>query len=178
MSSHVHISGYHVPFKKVREAMSKLKIPDKDVEDMELEYPISDWLAKNNKRYPLPVAFDHPNDTAKANGILFITRITLCKSKSNPPDSNADAGKYSPVVKSWMINEGGLKDEDLAWVALWDDDGLTDDGFIPRENSRQGPIFRPTPEEVAAFYKSGKHPREIISFIKERREKEGQNLST
>ena len=118
MSFYVYISGYHVPFKKVREAMSKLKIPDKDVEDMDLEYPISDWLAKSNKRYPLPVAFDHPNDTAKANGILFITRIALCKSKSDPPNSDPDTGKHSPVVKSWMINEGGLKDEDLTWVTL------------------------------------------------------------
>ena len=76
MSFYVYISGYHVPFKKVREAMSKLKIPDKDVEDMGLEYPISDWLAKNNKRYPLPVPFDHLNDKAKANGMRLLTHIT------------------------------------------------------------------------------------------------------
>ena len=169
MPSYVYISGYHVPFKKVHEAMSKLKIPDKDVEDMELEYPISNWLTKNNKRYPLPVAFDHPDDIAEANGTPFITRIILCKSKSNPPNSNPDTGKHSPVVKSWMADEGGLKDEDLTWVSLWNDDGLTDDGFISRVSSRQGPVFQPTPEEVAAFRKSGKHPKEIIDFIKERR---------
>ena len=74
--------------------MSKLKIPDKDVEDMELEYPISDWLAKNNERYPLPVAFDHPSNKPWGPiGIPLITRITLCKSKIETPSAGVGTGK-------------------------------------------------------------------------------------
>ena len=93
--------------------MSKLDIPGKGVGDIELVYLISDWLAKSKKRYTLPLAFDHPNKPWEPIGILFITCINLCKSKIETPSAGVEAGKYIPVVKNWMVNEGGLETEDL-----------------------------------------------------------------
>ena len=68
-----------------------------------------------------------------------------------------------------MIEKGSLKDEDLSWVSLWDDNGLTDEGFIPRENNRKRPDIELTPEEVAEFRASGKPLREIFDFIDAKR---------
>ena len=68
-----------------------------------------------------------------------------------------------------MIEEGGLKAEDLSWVSLWDDNGLTDDGFVPFENDREGLDSELTLEEVAEFRATGKPLREIFDFIDAKR---------
>ena len=138
MPTYFYLSGYHVSFQKVREAMKKLEIPDKGVIDEILAYPISDWLAKNKKSRPLPVALHYSTDetSGKVNGIFFITCFLVFDSRSQNPHVEVDGGKYTLGVKNWMIEEGGLKAEDLSWVSLWDDNGLTDLGFVPFENDR------------------------------------------
>ena len=167
MPTYFYLSGYHVSFQKVREAMKKLEIPDKGVIDEILAYPISDWLAKNKKKRPLPVALRYPTDetSEKVNGIFFITHFLLCDSKSQNPNVEIDGGYHTLGVKNWMIEKAGLKAEDLTWVSLWDDNGLTDEGFIPRENNRKRPDIELTPGEVAEFRASGKPLREIFDFI-------------
>ncbi|KAF8908115.1 hypothetical protein CPB84DRAFT_1870347 [Gymnopilus junonius] len=134
------VGGYYLRLEKIHELMAELEIDDRGVDLHFTEYPINKWLAKQGKFHILAGAIAHPATEKKddVDGILFMTRFyeihgKILDNNIVPPERDADI-----AVKSWLIQDGGVQEDDLTWVALFDNFHLTRNGIRPEKNDGPG----------------------------------------
>ncbi|KAF9018138.1 hypothetical protein BDZ89DRAFT_1074168 [Hymenopellis radicata] len=136
-----HLGGYYMDFTTTRALMEFYDIPDKGVENDRLDYPLNDWLAKNNKVEVLAGTIMHPSKGSEVeDGVLLITQQVWYKSISRPramslaplPERDVDVR-----VKQWLIS-GGATEDKLEWLSIWDTFGLTVYGIRPFRNNEKG----------------------------------------
>ncbi|KAF9067882.1 hypothetical protein BDP27DRAFT_1328200, partial [Rhodocollybia butyracea] len=115
-------------FPSTRVLVKHYDIDNKGADDDQLEFPINDWLAKNNKLEVLAGGICHPDrGTAKdqEDGMLIVTHPAV----TFPED------KQDLAAKEWLM-AGGVVEQDLEWICFWDTVGITRMGLQPRRNER------------------------------------------
>ncbi|KAF9018136.1 hypothetical protein BDZ89DRAFT_1074166 [Hymenopellis radicata] len=136
-----HLGGYYLDFDTTRALMEFYNIPDKGVENDRLDYPLNDWLAKNEKYEVLAGTIMHPSKGSDVeDGMLLITQQAWYKSISRPramslaplPERNVDVR-----VKRWLVG-GGATEDNIEWLSVWDTFGLTVYGTRPFKNNVHG----------------------------------------
>jgi len=141
----LQIAGYVLSYSDARAMMDRLQIPDKGVEDLRLEYPINDWLAKTNRCEIVCLSDGHMlNPGYKAAKGVFL--ITHSKSVRRPQSQDGetlverDKDRYA---KKWLMEDGGAREDSLRWVSFPDASklGLWNGGTRPRQNNVRGPSF-------------------------------------
>lgn len=134
------VAGYLISYPDARAIMAKLQIPDKEVDDIMLEHPLNDWLARK-KRYNIVCAtVGHIYSSYKdAEGVFLITHIRDVrrrKSRNGETLAERDKDKY---VKTWLVQEGGADGDSLRWISFPDaDEHLLISGVRPERNNFHG----------------------------------------
>jgi len=128
------VAGYFFSYSDARAIMDKLQIPDKGVDDIRLNFPINDWLAKTKRYNVFCTTVGHVYSGYKdAEGVLIITHI---KNHHHPqtvePLVERDRDMYA---KKLLTEEGGAKEDSLQWMSFPDADrlGLLAGEARPRE---------------------------------------------
>jgi len=141
--------------------MGRLGVPDKRVDDIALEYPINDWLAKTNRLNVVCQTIGHVYSTCKdAEGVLLITHFKkVRKDPSHDVDLLSERDK-DKNVKRWLMDEGGAKEDSFQWISFRDGErlGLLCEGTRPQRNTIKGPWYdcRLTREQGKRWLASGK----------------------
>lgn len=136
------VAGYLVNYSDTHAIMGKLQIPDKGVDDIKLQNPINDWLAKTKRFNTVCTTVGHIYSGYRdADGVFLITHIKPVrrrKSQNGETLVERDRDKY---VKVWLVKEGGAEEECLRWMSFPDGDklGLLADGTRPQRNWFHGP---------------------------------------
>jgi len=154
------VTGYFASYSDARAIMGKLQIPGKGADDIILQHPINDWLARTKHYNVVCTTVGHMySDCKDAEGVFLITNVkTVRRSKSQNGGTlvERDKDKY---VKTWLAEESGVKGNSLQWMSFPDGDelGLLNDGIRPRRNGRCGPFFdyRLTFDQVIRMVQAG-----------------------
>lgn len=139
MSDAGAVGGYYVDFSQTLAVMQRLNIDRRGERVRKVENPINDWLAKNKILHVTTGSIRHPqssSDTPEEDGIFFMTRFE-------------DDGKLLPFaerdedrgVKKWLMNEGGIEEDQIEWLSFLDTFNLTLRGTAPKEDDGE-PIVR------------------------------------
>jgi len=138
----LQVAGYLISYSTARAIMGQIQIPDKGVDDIMLQHPLNDWLAKT-KRYNIVCAtVGHVYSNCKdVEGVFLITHIkTVRRRESRDGEAliERDKDKY---VKAWLVEEAGANEGSLQWMSIPDGDklGLLSSGTRPRRNGFRGP---------------------------------------
>ncbi|KAJ7196304.1 hypothetical protein GGX14DRAFT_575116 [Mycena pura] len=164
----VFVAGYYITLATARRVMTKLEI--EDAPNSHLEYPINDWLAKHLKdelrgANVLAGRIAHPRrEQAQEEGILLMTRfIKTLRDEPSIRDVKEDPLKDQPV-REWLVGKAGVQDDELEWLGLWDDFGLTDGGVAPTRNRIRGPL------------KTVFVPQDVVNRWLESKERDGHKM--
>jgi hypothetical protein len=171
----MYVAGYFMTFATIRALLNKLEIDDRGVEEERLEWPINNWLAEQGRLNMLAGSIGHPvtGKPDKDDGILLMTQFLFTGWESNPVVQENDRDIR---VKEWLMNEVGIKPDEMEWMSLWDDFELTRSGIAPQRNEIRGhrkrdySRYRFTSDHHKRWMASGKH---IEEFLKDE-EKEGR----
>lgn len=130
----IYVAGYYMTFTTARSMMDKLQIDDR------LEFPINNWLAEQNKLTVLAGAIAHPvtGELNKEDGILIMTQFFQLPRGADEPVTDERVEQDIREVKGWLVNEGGVKPDELEWMTLWDHFNLTRCGNQPERNNIHG----------------------------------------
>ena len=155
------VAGYLLSFPDARVLMAKLEIPDRELANRELYYPINDWLAKTKRRGLVCSTLHRGYDCGfeGPEGVLLITHIRAARrSESAELLVERDQDKY---VKKWLVEEGGAREESMRWMSFPDEDefSLLIDGPRPRRNRSSGPpiYYEFTLDQIERQMESGKN---------------------
>lgn len=121
-------------FVAARSVIAALGIEDWNYPDHSLEFPINNWLAINNRLNTRAGAVKHPKSTSKSpdeDGILLMTHFVEGPSDSNPIIEERTQDK---AIKDWLIQEGGVRANELEWMSLKDIFMLTRTGIFPERD--------------------------------------------
>lgn len=166
-----YVSGYYMDFNSVHALMSKLGIHDRGMRDAELYHPVNNWLAEHGKKDILACTMPHPIKATswEEDGMIIMTHIILCDAHLVLPECDEKDEK----VKRWLVDECGLKPDELEWHRFFDKYWLTINGTEPRTNDRRrrpDPVFV-TDEDADEWERVAPHLT-INEFIAMRQEKE------
>lgn len=131
------LGGYYMSFPSTRVLIKHYDIDDKGAGDDQLEFPINDWLAKNNKLEVLAAGICHPDrGTAKdqEDGMLIVTHPVWYTQRPPQPVTFPE-DKQDLAAKEWLM-VSGVAEQDLEWICFWDTVGITRMGLQPRRNER------------------------------------------
>ena len=155
------VAGYLVSYSDTRAIMTNLQIPDKGVDDIWLQRPINDWLAKT-KRYNIVCTtvghiYSYYRD---ANGVFLITHVRTVRRRGPMGGETLAIRDKDEHVKRWLVEEGGAKENSLQWMSFPDGDklGLLFEGIRPKRNDFHGPWthYELSDEQGKRMLKSGK----------------------
>ena len=138
------VAGYLISYSDARVIMDKLQIPDKGVEDIRLQHPINDWLAKTKRRNIVCTTVGRIYSYYKdENGVLLITHIRAVRRRRSQNSETLVERDKDRYAKTWLVQEGGAKEDSLQWRSFPDGDelGLLDDGTRPQRNMTHGPLI-------------------------------------
>ena len=132
------VAGYYMTFPTTRALMDQLEINDRGVDNKRLEFPINNWLAGRGILHVLAGAIGHPvtGQFDKEDGILIMTKFLQIPRGSNPVVQEQER---DISVKDWLVEEGGVKPDELEWMSLFDHFCLTRNGIQPKLNDVSGP---------------------------------------
>ena len=145
--------------------MNKLEIDDHGVEEERLEFPISNWLAEQGRCNILAGAIYWPSchwQTEQGGWHSHHEAVSL--------------HWQAPVVQGndrdieWLINEVGVKPDEMEWMSLWDDFDLTRSDMALLRNEIRGRRRKPmidsrymlTSDHIKRCRASGKSIREFL----------------
>lgn len=154
-------------FVTTRAVMSTLGIEDWDYSDDRLEFPINDWLARNNRLNVRAGSIKHPRSTSESpdeDGMLLMTRFI---EGSNIVIEERSEDK---AIKDRLIQEGGIQANELEWVSLQDRFSLTRTGTLPERDTPRVFVRRVVSHEQAERWfeynkNSGKPSLSLGEFV-------------
>lgn len=170
------VGGYYTSFANTRAIIAALGVEDWGYPDYRLEFPINNWLATNNRLNVRAGTIKHPKSTSDSpdeDGMLLMTRF-------EGSDIIREERGQDKAIKDWLIQEGGIRADDLEWISLQDRFGLTRTGIIP-ERDIPYIVRRVTDEEAQRWLEYTKDsrnpPMSLGSFVaKEDSDKEAQRI--
>lgn len=124
------VGGYYTSYATTRAIIAALGVEDWGYPDHRLEFPINNWLATNNRLNVRAGAIKHPTNTSDSpdeDGMLLMTRF-------EGSDIIREERAEDNAVKDWLIQEGGIRLDELEWVSLQDQSLLTRTGIIPERS--------------------------------------------
>jgi len=125
----LQIAGYLVSYSDARAIMGKLQIPDKGVDNIRLQFPLNDWLAKT-KRYNIvcTTVGDVYSCYMDAEGVFLMTHIKNVRRRESQDGETLVERDKDRYVKAWLVEEGGVNGDNLQWMSFPDGDELN---FLP-----------------------------------------------
>jgi len=138
------VAGYLLSYVDSRAIMDRLGVPDKGVDDIALDWPINDWLAKTNRLNVVCQTIGHVySDCKDAEGVLLITNFKeVREDPSHDVDLLSERDK-DKNVKRWLMEGGEPKEDSFRWMSFRDGEGLglLSQGTRPQRNTLKGPWY-------------------------------------
>ncbi|KIM35951.1 hypothetical protein M413DRAFT_14247 [Hebeloma cylindrosporum] len=145
----IYVGGYYMTFATTRRLMAKLQIDDRGASDDYLERPINNWLAGHQEvGHILAGAIGHPvtGQPNEEDGILFMLQFVEVQ-RQQVPGGEVPRGE-EPILqerkrdlrmKAWLMEAGGVEENELEWISLRDLYNLTINGIYPQYDDFTGP---------------------------------------
>jgi hypothetical protein len=116
--------GYFMSFSITRKVAEHLDMDLGDFPDLQIEWPINDWLCQNGKHDIKAAVVKWPQHSGKL-GVVFISKFVTVDWEDHILKESAK----DLEVKRWLE---GLGAEGLQWASMLDTFGITLDGLEPQ----------------------------------------------
>jgi len=139
----LQIAGYLVSYSDARAIMGKLQIPDRGVDNVMLEFPLNDWLAKTKRYNIVCTTVGHVYSCYRdAEGVFLMTHIKNVRRRESQDGETLVERDKDKYVKTWLVEEGGANGDNLQWMSFPDGDklDLLPSGARPTRNGVSGPL--------------------------------------
>ena len=148
----LQVAGYLISYSNARAIMGQLQIPDKEVDDIMLQHPLNDWLAKTKRYNIVCTTVGHIYSYFRdAEGLFLMTHIKTVRRRESRDGEGLVERDKDKYVKKWLVEEGGANEDSLQWMSIPDADnlGLLPGGARPTRNGFRGPWvhYDLTPEQ-------------------------------
>jgi hypothetical protein len=122
--------GYFMSFDTTRQVVKRLGITEVDhYKNMEIEWPINDWLDENQIHHIKAAVVKWPKDDGSL-GVIFISRFA----EAERDNYVLEEGDKDLKVRKWLEE---LEAKDLQWVSMADRFVITLGGLKPRKNGKR-----------------------------------------